>query len=352
MNVLVFGAGAIGAYLGAKLARRGHEVTFVGRRALSESIARDGLSVEGADAYRATHVRAAESADVLAMMRFDVCLVCTKAYAVAEAIRGLRATAQRLPDLPFVTFQNGIGSEEAFAGAFGAGRVIAGTTTTPVSVLGPGRVRVEKAGGEGLALVARGEGDGPAFATVTTRALLRAALDAHDYADFRAMKWSKLLLNLIGNATSAILDLSVADVYADPRAFGLELAMLREALAVMRAMGLRAHNLPRGPAATLAAAVRAVPAPLLRPMLARMVARGRGDKRPSLHAEVAGRTGRSEVPWLNGAVVVRGRDVGVPTPVNAVLTDTLTRLVRGDDDPAAWRGRADRLAAAASSVTP
>lgn len=344
--MLVFGAGAIGAYLGGKLARRGHEVTLVGRRPVIGAISRDGLRVDAAqgDAYRATHVRAAENADALAMMRYDVCLVCTKAYAVDEAIHALRGTAQRLPDLPFVTFQNGLGSEEAFAAAIGAGRIIAGTTTTPVSILGPGHIRVEKAGGEGLALVARGDADGPAFSTVTARALLRAALDAHEYADFREMKWSKLLLNLIGNATSAILDVSVAEIYADSRGSNLELAMLREALAVMRAMGLRPHNLPRGPAATLASAVRFVPAALLRPALARMVARGRGDKRPSLHADVVNRAGRSEAPWLNGAVAERGRAVGVPTPVNARLTATLMRLVRGEDDPAAWRGRLDRLA--------
>ncbi len=71
------------------------------------------------------------------------------------------------------------------------------------------------------------------------------------------------------------------------------------------------------------------------------MARGRGDKRPSFHRDLG--RGRSEVEWLNGAVVRHGESLGVDTPANEVLLTTLLECVQGLDDPSPWRDRPDRL---------
>ena len=107
---------------------------------------------------------------------------------------------------------------------FGAERVVAGTELNPISTPQPGVIVLEKwRGGVGLAPVVRG-----ASVERWVRVFDDAVLPTRAYADYRAMKWSKLLLNLIGNASAAILDISTVEVFDDPRLFRLEMDMLRE----------------------------------------------------------------------------------------------------------------------------
>jgi 2-dehydropantoate 2-reductase len=143
------------------------------------------------------------------------------------------------------------------------------------------------------------------------------------------MKWSKLLTNLVGNATSAILDMSVAELFANPLTFQLEMAMLREGLAVMRALNYPVVDLPKTPARALAFAVERLPAFIARPALARAVGAGRGGKRPSFHIDLHSGRGQTEVRWLNGAVARYGEQRHIPTPVNRLLTETLEGLSAG-----------------------
>jgi 2-dehydropantoate 2-reductase len=140
------------------------------------------------------------------------------------------------------------------------------------------------------------------------------------------MKWSKLLLNLVGNGSAAILDYSSVEIYDDPRLCRLEVEMLREALTVMRKLGLKPVNLPGYPMPLLAWGVRWAPAFISRPVLRKLVARGRGEKPPSLLIDLHSGRGRSEVADLNGAVVRAGAQTGCPTPVNRTITEVLARL--------------------------
>jgi 2-dehydropantoate 2-reductase len=157
------------------------------------------------------------------------------------------------------------------------------------------------------------------------------------------MKWSKLLTNLVGNATSAILDLPVGAVFGEARLFGLEVAALRECLAVMRALGYGVVDLPGVPARLFAVAVQRLPPTLARPLLSRGVGSGRGGKMPSLHVDLHGGKGRTEVGWLNGAVARYGAAHGVSTPVNQVLTDTVEALSAGRLDKGHFRHRPEAL---------
>lgn len=322
MNFLVFGAGAIGSWLGAKLAQGGHEVTLVGREAFVNAVSQNGLRVELPDGqkWQLRQVRAAASVAQCAAMKFDAVLVCVKSYDVSEAIRELRPLAERLPECVFLTFQNGIGTEEKFAEVFGVGRVIAATTITPVSYLAAGAVKVEKlSGGEGLALLE------PTDEQPAILQSLSLALNAKSYPDYKAMKWSKLFLNVMGNAASAITGKTMTEIYADPLLFRQELGMMKEIIAVMSAMKVGFVNLQGAPAFALAQAVRFLPAAALRPIFLKAVVGGRGDKRPSLFYDAQNHTGRSEVMWLNGAVAQAGNRMGVPTPINQMLTDGVTQ---------------------------
>jgi 2-dehydropantoate 2-reductase len=342
LDVLVFGAGAIGTYVGGSLALTGNRATFVERPEMAAEIGRSGLKIGTADGRELSlppsGFRLASSPrEVFQTASFDVALVALKSYDVPALISALGSRG----DTPFLCLSNGVDNEAALARAFGPHRVIAATVTTAVGRRAAGDVVVEKLRGMGIAA-------GHPLSERLARAMNGAGLNARLYAHAADMKWSKLLTNLLGNSTSAILDMTPAAIFAHPGLYRLEVVQLREALRVMRKSGISVVNLPRTPVRLLAAG--AVLPPLLsRPLLARAVAGGRGGKMPSFHIDLHSGRGQSEVEHLNGAVVRHGERAGVPTPVNRLLTDTLSALTRGEIPMDAYAKKPNRLIEAAET---
>jgi 2-dehydropantoate 2-reductase len=330
LNIVVIGAGAIGGWVGGRLAQGGHTLTLVGRESLADAVAADGLRLRlPDDASRTsetivTNLRVVTSvADAVPNGPFDLALFTVKTYDTGAAIAEMRGADLGQPTI--LSLQNGVRSEEALAQAFGPAHVVAGTELNPISVPQVGTVALERRrGGIGLAPVGPG-----ASAERWVRAFDDAVLPTRAYSDYRAMKWSKLLLNLIGNASAAILDMSTVQIYADRRLVRLEVEMLREAVAVIRGLGLKPVNLPGYPVPLLAWGVRWMPLAVLGPIMRKLVTGGRGAKPPSLLLELKRGRHRSEVADLNGAVVRAGDQINVRTPVNRALTETLSHLAEG-----------------------
>ena len=339
--MLVVGPGAVGSFLGGTLAMAGHDVTLLGRRPVdAEDTIR--LVVEGPDGPRAVPVR--RVTDPAAAGTPDLILVATRIYDLDAAL----AAAARWPATPLMTAQNGIGAEEA-ARAARSSPLLAGSLTTAVEPV-PGGVRRLRTGGLGIAVV---PGDGTAAGGILAGQLAASwtagGLPTRIYPDAAAMKWSKLLANIVANATSAILAMTPGEIYADRRTYPIERRQIHEAVAVMRALGLRPVALPGAHVRALLWGL-ALPEAVGRPVVARAVAGARGGKSPSLRLHVAGGgVGPTEARWLNGAVAAAGARVGVPAPVNACLA-SLVDEVAADADRAAWfAGRPDRLAEAVAA---
>jgi 2-dehydropantoate 2-reductase len=342
MSIVIVGGGAIGLLTAGRLALAGTPPSVLltrpnGAAALAAAplqITRDA-AVQAVPQLR---VAAAPTALPEDCRRPELAILCVKGYDTPGAIETLR----ELEPQYVLTLQNGIGNEEALSAAFGVERVVSGAITTSVDLHSPTAITVTKEGGIGLAPV--GKLDPAKFATWAA-ALTNAGFRVQQYADYRAMKWSKALLNMLGNATAAILGWPVDRVYADNQLIALELRCIREALAVMRAMHARPVNLPRYPAALLARGVAWAPQPILYPVLRRMVGGGRGGKDPSLLRDLrAGRT-RSEGEFLYGAVAEAARRHGLPAPVNAALWRILGGIARGELEWAHYRDQPERLLA-------
>ncbi|MFV0451160.1 MAG: ketopantoate reductase family protein [Propioniciclava sp.] len=338
MRFLFIGAGAIGTYVGGSLAAAGHPVTFIEQPSAAAQLRRRGLRIDTAHgARRVTDLAIVDSPRAaLAAGSYDVAVLALKSFDTAAAVDSLVATGHPVP--PVLSLQNGVDNETTIAERVGADRVVAGTVTTAVGKPGVGHVIEEKLRGMGIAA------SSPVSAALVD-ALNDAALIARTYPDAAAMKWSKLLTNLTGNATSAILDMSVSAIFSDRRLYAVEVAVLRECLAVMDALGVAPVNLPGTKVRALALAARRAPRWIGQPVLTRALGSGRGNKMPSFHIDLHSGRGTSEVAYLNGAVVGHGTAHGVPTPVNRVLTDTLTALTEGQEDIERFRGRPDALLA-------
>lgn len=336
MHVLCFGAGAIGSLVGARLSLAGVVVTLVARRDHVAAIRTRGLILETPRerlvSPRVDSVTALEDVTVPP----DLVLLTVKAYHTRDAARTLRDALGA--GVPVLSLQNGVGNEEVIAAELGAGRTFAGTITISAGRPRPGVVQQNTGvGGIGVAAV-----DGRQDPFPWVQLFRGAGIPAAPYRDFREMKWSKLLINLFTNATAAIVDLPPLAVVEDPRLFAIERAALREALAVMKALGLRPVALPGYPVPVLRLALIA-PEWLVRPLLRRLIRRGRGETRTSLWHDLQRGRSENEVAVLNGAVAREAARLGLPAPVNAALTEVLTGLAAGRVDPAEFRGRPEAL---------
>ena len=246
-------------------------------------------------------------------------LFALKSYDTQSALEGIRPFADRLP--PVLCLQNGVDNEAALAAVLGADKVLYGTVTSAIGRRAAGDIVLEKLRGVGVAA-------GHALSERLVQALDGAYLNARLFPNAADMKWSKMLTNLLANPTSAILDMTAAEVFADPRLYRLEIEQLKECLAVMRAQGVRVVDLPGTPVRALAFATR-LPLWMSRPLVGRAAGAGRGGKMPSFHIDLHAGRGRSEVSYLHGAVARAGEKWGVATPVNKALTETLLGLTSG-----------------------
>ena len=343
-SVLIFGAGAIGTYVGGSLALAGHPVVFIEQPSVVEELRRRGLRLDLTiekgrrspgivTVDPASFLCAPSPEQALESGPFAAAIFAMKSFDTAPALEALRPWVERMP--PVLCLQNGVDNEPAIAAALGPDRVIAGTVTCSIGRRAAGDVVLEKARGIGVAA-------GNVLSERLTGVLDAAGLNARLYPHAADMKWSKVLMNLPGSATSAIVDMTIAEVFSQPGLYELERRLSQEALAVMAAQGIHAVDLPMTPVRALAAANR-LPAFVARPLLKRFVGGGRGAKMPSFHIDLHAGRKRSEVEYLHGAVVRYGEKFGVPTPVNRVLVETLLALVRGELQIAEFSRRPEKL---------
>jgi 2-dehydropantoate 2-reductase len=331
ISVMIFGAGAIGTYVGGSLALAGHWVVFIEHSSVAAELHERGLRLDvSIDKHRQAPepiIVSPSSFGVVSSLGeaiqkgpFEVAIFAMKSFDTVAALEGVKPFADSMP--PIICLQNGVDNEPAIAALLGPERVIAGTVTCSIARRAAGDIVLEKARGIGIAA-------GHPLSERLSAVLNAAWLNAHLYTRAVDMKWSKLLANLPGSATAAIVNMSPAEVFAHPDLYDLEMRMSHEALAVMAAQGIRPVDLPKLPVRALVLALR-LPAFLSRTVLAKVVGGGRGGKMPSFHIDLHAGRQKSEIEWLQGAVVRHGEKVGVPTPVNRLLTETLLGMVRGE----------------------
>lgn len=344
LRILCFGAGAIGTYIGGSLALAGHEVVFLERPAMSVRLKNDGLKLWlGEKKYQVISPQIIESLDEVVddqQISCDVGIVAVKAFDTAEFALTLQPYLKYLP--PLLSLQNGVDNETILGHVVGSHRVIPGTVTSAIGRLGAGEIVLERLRGVGVTA-------GYPISNRLVDAMNEAGLKAHLYANGGNLKWSKMLTNLLANATSAILDMTPGEIYAHCGLVRLELEQINEALQVMQRMGLKPVNLPGTPLKSLVWGIRWLPTPILAPLLKKAIGGGRGGKMPSFHIDLYQGRGGSEVGYLNGAVAKHGEAMGIATPVNKSLTAILLALTNGEIPLDAFRHNPDKLLAAVYS---
>ncbi|MBB5690959.1 2-dehydropantoate 2-reductase [Roseomonas alkaliterrae] len=350
-RIAIVGAGAVGGYAGAYMAQAGHDVTFVDPWPEHvEAMRARGLTIqhlkdvpEFTVPVKAIHITELQS---FAKQRLvDIAFICMKSYDTAWATA---MVAQYLaPGGYVVSLQNCI-NEEVIAGVVGWGRVLGAIASLiTVELAAPGLVK-RAAGKSGAAHTVYRVGE--PHGRITPRAemvtsLLALSDSALTTTNLWGERWSKLVANVMGNGIAAATGMVAKDATADDaiRAFAARLGS--EAIRVGQALGYELEEILHLDPEIIARAGEGdaeARAAYDAQRLADTQKPGGGAHRASMGQDmVKGR--RTEIEFLNGFVVAKGREVGIAAPANAALTEIVKRVERGEAQPSPDLIRALRL---------
>lgn len=308
-SIAIFGAGSVGAFIGGALIAGGADVVLIGRARVGERIARHGLSISDMDGRRsqvpADRVR--YSQDPAALASAGLVLVTVKSADTEAAAQALAAHAAA--DAMVISLQNGIGNADVLRRALPGRQVLAGMVPFNVVQTEDGRFH---RGTEGSLMVEAS----PALAPWLP-AFEAAGLPLLQRTDFTAVQWGKLLLNL-NNAVNALSGLPLK-AQLSQRDYRRCLALLiNEALCALHAAGIEPAQVAKVTPARLPKLLR-LPDWLYK-RLASASLRIDPEARSSMWEDLqAGR--RTEIDYLNGAVVTLAQSVGLDAPANRRIVD-------------------------------
>ena len=299
MKILVMAAGAVGGYFGSVLARSGNEVRFIARGDNLRAIRERGLSIRSVTSGNFS-IRAPVGDSVDGTWFPDLVLFCVKSYHNREAIRCIAPAVG--PDTTILTLQNGIGSGDDLAAAFGAEKVMLGAAYVEAAHPAPGVF--EEHGGTCRIVLAEPDSRKSPRSGSILKTLRASGIDAEIADDIDRALWSKLVFICGLSGMTCITRSSFAEVMNTPQTADLTLNVIEEVAAVARASGV---NLAADVVESTMESFR----------------RDRDDLISSMYADLeAGRP--LELANLNGKVSALGSGLGVPTPANDFITACLT----------------------------
>jgi 2-dehydropantoate 2-reductase len=307
VKVAVVGAGAMGCLYGAALHRGGAEVTLVDvDDAHIAAINQRGLELDtraGVELLPLPAIRPEQASEP-----FDLVVLFTKTFPTDTALEGVAKAIGPGPHV--LTLQNGLGNDEAVARHVAPERVIAGVSTLPSDLAGPGRVRSH---GEGGSQIYPALGGDAGFAQRVADLLTAGGLPTSLAPDIQAAVWGKAIFNATMNTLCALTRRTPGFLGAHEESRTLIHAAVEEGVAAARACGVAIDG----------AAIHA---------LTQVSVTDHADHEASMLQDVKADR-RTEVDAIAGAIVRAAQGKGVATPV----LETLWRLVKLEEAKLAER---------------
>jgi 2-dehydropantoate 2-reductase len=314
---VIFGAGAIGSAIAALLVRAGSRVVCVARPAYAEALRR-GIVIKEDGGDLTVKVDAVTAARELSPDSADVALITTKSQVTETAVDDLfERYDQRLP---VVCLQNGVRNEGIAARRFE--RVYAGLVFLSAVQLEPSIITLPQGRSVAIGCYPSGVDD---KARDLCAELGHAGFEAMASAHVMSMKWGKLIANL-NNATTTITGYWLERAMSDPEMRRLMLAVREEGLRVLEAAGIAVEP-PEGEPSPIrilemTKKLREPPKHAYNPATLDRGPRTYSSMWQDLHLRRKGH----EAGFLNGDIVTLGEKLGVPTPYNSTLLETVNRM--------------------------
>ena len=293
MRILIYGAGGVGAFFGALLARAGCDVHFVARGAHLEALRSRGLRIRSHLLGDVEVPRVSVYSSAAESGRADLVLVCVKTHQTESILDDLALAVG--DDTVLIALQNGVESDEQLAARFGGSRVLPAAVYVGATIDEPGVVN--HAAPARISIGARHGFDEQRLAAIHDT-LASTGQVVQVSPDIQRERWRKLMWNASFNTVSAVTLRTPAELLALPETRALIVDIMSEVAEVARAHGID----------------------LLRADIDEHIAwteRASGMKTSTMVDRERGRT--MEADALIGVIVRKGREAGIQTPASQTM---------------------------------
>lgn len=294
MRIAIIGAGAIGSIFGGLLSEAGYDVSLIDVwREHVEEINRRGLHIQGVSGDRVIKVRASYRVDEVGEV--DLAILAVKAYNTRRSLEDWIEIFRE--DTVLLSIQNGLIPIEELSLNGVIRHILRGVTNHGATVIGPGKIYHAGAGPTYIGILSDTSMD---TALSIVEMFNDAGIETYFHGDIESVVWSKLIVNIAVNALTALTRYRNGAVIEIRELSLLMDEAISEALKIVGELGVKLlYDDPY--------------------KYVRDVVKGTYNNKSSMLQDIE-RGGRTEIDYLNGAIVRLGEELGIDTPVNRVLT--------------------------------
>ena len=305
MRIAMMGSGGVGGFFGGRLARAGHDVTFIARGEHLRALREKGLRIESEAQGDIELPRVNAVEEPAAIGPVYAVIVSVKLWDTESAARAIKPLIG--PETGVVSLQNGVIKDDILRRELGEAPVMGGVGYVATHIARPGVIQQVGT----MQRIVVGEHDGRRSERVRRlhEALVESGVTAELSDDIRRAIWEKYVFLVALSATTTTMRSTLGPIRGNPQTRAFFLDVMREVVAVGRALGVA---LPADYAEQRLAFADSLPA----------------DMTSSMHHDLE-RGNRLEVRWLSGGVVELGAKAGVPTPANRAVCDILALHAMG-----------------------
>jgi 2-dehydropantoate 2-reductase len=305
MKIAMMGSGGVGGFFGGRLAKAGYDVTFIARGRHLAAMRENGLTIENA-AQGNIHIPKVSATDDPAKVGpVDLVILSVKLWDTEDAARSIKPMVG--PDTGVISLQNGVIKDDILRTILDEKNIMGGVGYVASHISRPGVI--DQVGTMQRIIVGEYDGRESERAKFLHKALLDAGVTAELSRDIRRAIWDKYVFLVGLSGTTTTMRTTLGPIRSNPRTRAFLLDVMREVVAVGRALGV---SLDADFADQRMQFADTLPV----------------DMTSSMHHDLE-RGNRLEVEWLSGGVVKLGQKAGVATPCNRAIWDVLALHAQG-----------------------
>ena len=307
MKIAVVGPGALGCLVAGFLKSKTAEDVWLldNSPERAKKISEDGIRIEGVSGNHTVKIDA--TADTKDIGPADLVIICVKSYSTEDASKEIKDLVSE--NTSVLTLQNGIGNVQILNDYFGADKVIAGVTNHGSTLLGVGHIRHA---GKGDTIIGKSDGKLSKELKDVVAVLTKAGFAAKISKDIDSVIWSKLIINVGINPLTAITRLNNGKIVVYEEARELLRSAVQEAVRVVKRKRIKlSYDDPIQKVESVAKATASNISSMLQDVLSKK---------------------RTEIDFINGAIVRHGKAIGIPTPVNEMLTGLVKTIEKSYEE--------------------
>ena len=307
MKIAVVGPGALGCLVAGFLKLKTEDNIWLldNSPERAKRIAEDGIRIEGVSGNHTVKVDV--TADTKNIGPVDLVIICVKSYSTEDACKDIKDLVAE--NTSVLTLQNGIGNVQILNDYFGVDKVIAGVTNHGSTLLGVGHIRHA---GKGDTVIGKSDGKLSRELKDVVAVFTKAGFPAKVSKDIDSVIWSKLIINVGINALTAITRLNNGKIVVYEEARELLRSAVQEATRVVKRKRIKlSYDDPIQKVESVAKATSQNVSSMLQDVLSK---------------------NRTEIDFINGSIVRQGKALGIPTPVNDVLTGLVKTIEKSYEE--------------------